>query len=196
MPTERNKIKLWNKCMLSFLLVYRWTRGDNRGLRWELVFEQRKCSARLLGWCQPTHLIVTVEIVCHFSQFCSNFYLCSFIIHWRCTMVLKYVTLDHKTSLNCYFFEIKIHTSSESWIKKLSIDVGLLRSDNIWLRNNYLKIWNLRVRKNWNIEKIAFKVVQMKFLVMHITNQKLSFDVFTVRNLQNIFMEHDVYLIS
>ncbi len=50
--------------------------------------------------------------------------------------------------------------------------------------------------KNRNIEKIAFKVVQMKFLAMHITNQKLSFDIFTVRNLQNIFMEHDLYLIS
>ncbi len=50
--------------------------------------------------------------------------------------------------------------------------------------------------KKLNIEKIIFKVVQMKFLVMHITNQKLSFDIFTVGNLQNIFMEHDLYLIS
>ncbi len=54
----------------------------------------------------------------------------------------------------------------------------------------YLKIWNLRVQKNRNIEKIIFKVVQMKFLAMHITNQKLSFDIFTVENLQNVFMEH------
>ncbi len=30
------------------------------------------------------------------------------------------------------------------------------------------------VQKNLNIEKIIFKVVQMKFLAMHITNQKLS----------------------
>ncbi len=66
---------------------------------------------------------------------------------------------------------------------------GLLWYDNIWPRYNYLKIWNLRVQKNQNIEKIAFKVVQMKFLAMHITNQKLSFDIFTVGNLQNIFME-------
>ncbi len=84
---------------------------------------------------------------------------------------------------------------------------GLLGYDNIWLRINYLKIWNLRVqkkKKNLNIEKITFKVVQMKFLVyylaiayyilMHITNQKLNFDIFTVGNLQNIFMEHDLYL--
>ncbi len=34
--------------------------------------------------------------------------------------------------------------------------------------------------KNLNIEKIIFKVVQMKFLAMHINNQKLSFDIFTV----------------
>ncbi len=38
--------------------------------------------------------------------------------------------------------------------------------------------------KYLNIEKIIFKVVQMKFLAMHITNQKLSFDiVFMVGNL-------------
>ncbi len=49
---------------------------------------------------------------------------------------------------------------------------GLLGSDKIWPRYNYLKIWNLRVQNNQNIEKIAFKVVQMKFLAMHITNQK------------------------
>ncbi len=48
------------------------------------------------------------------------------------------------------------------------------------------------MQKNLNIEKIIFKVVQMKFLAMHITNQKLSFDIFTV---QNIFMEHDLNII-
>ncbi len=36
----------------------------------------------------------------------------------------------------------------------------------------------------------------MKLLAMHITNQKLSFDIFTVGNLHNIFMERDLYLIS
>ncbi len=52
------------------------------------------------------------------------------------------------------------------------------------------------MQKNLNIEKIIFKVVQINFLAMHITNQKLSFDIFTVGNLQNIFMDHDIYLIS
>ncbi len=32
--------------------------------------------------------------------------------------------------------------------------------------------------KYLNIEKIIFKVVQTKFLAMHITNQKLRFDIF------------------
>ncbi len=50
--------------------------------------------------------------------------------------------------------------------------------------------------KNLNIEKIIFKVVQMKFLAMHINNQKLRFDIFTVRNVLNIFMEYDLYLMS
>ncbi len=47
------------------------------------------------------------------------------------------------------------------------------------------------MQKNLNIEKIIFKVVQMKFLAMHITNQTLIFDIFTVGNVLNIFMEHD-----
>ncbi len=34
----------------------------------------------------------------------------------------------------------------------------------------------------------------MKSLVMHITNPKLSFDIFMVGNVQNIFMEHNLYL--
>ncbi len=37
--------------------------------------------------------------------------------------------------------------------------------------------------KNLNIEKIIFKVVQIKFLAIHITNKK-SFYIFAVENLQ------------
>ncbi len=59
----------------------------------------------------------------------------------------------------------------------------------------YLKIWNLRVQKNLNIEKIIFKDVQMKFLAMHINNQKLSFDIFMVGYVLNIFMEHDLNIL-
>ncbi len=71
---------------------------------------------------------------------------------------------------------------------------GLLE-DDIWPRYYYLKIWNLRVQKNQNIEKFAFKVVQMRYLAMHITNKKVRFDIIMVGNLQTISMEHDLYLI-
>ncbi len=46
------------------------------------------------------------------------------------------------------------------------------------------------MQKNQNIEKIVFKVVQMKSLAMRITNQKLRFDIFMVGKLQNIFMDN------
>ncbi len=36
------------------------------------------------------------------------------------------------------------------------------------------------MQKHLNNEKITFKVVQIKSLAIHITNQKLSFDIFTV----------------
>ncbi len=52
------------------------------------------------------------------------------------------------------------------------------------------------MQNNKNIEKISFKVVQIKFLAMHITNHKLNLNIFTVGHLLNIFMEHDLYLIS
>ncbi len=51
------------------------------------------------------------------------------------------------------------------------------------------------MQKNLNIQKIIFKVVQIKFLAMHITNQKLSFDIFMVGNVQNILMEHDLNIL-
>ncbi len=52
------------------------------------------------------------------------------------------------------------------------------------------------MQKNLYTEKIIFKFVQIKFLAMHITNHKLSLDMFTVGHLHNISMEHDLYLIS
>ncbi len=52
------------------------------------------------------------------------------------------------------------------------------------------------MQKNRNVEKIAFKVVQIKSLDIYITNKKNSFDTVKEGNLQNIFMDHDLYLIS
>ncbi len=63
----------------------------------------------------------------------------------------------------------------------ISIDVWSVRMAQ-YLRYNYLKIWNLRGQKNLNIDKITFKVGQIKFLAMHIINQKFTFNIFTVGN--------------
>ncbi len=41
--------------------------------------------------------------------------------------------------------------------------------------------------KNWNIEKIVFKVVQMKFLAMHINNKKLSWYIYGRKLTKYIF---------
>ncbi len=61
-------------------------------------------------------------------------------------------------------------TTSERWINKISIDAWFVRIGQ-YLAN----ICILRVQNNQNIETIAFKVVQMKLLATHITNQKFSF---------------------
>ncbi len=69
------------------------------------------------------------------------------------------MTLDHKTTHKGKFFEIEIYTSSESWINTTIINTTIdLESEGA---------------KNQNIEKIAFKVVEMKFLAMQITNQNV-----------------------
>ncbi len=52
------------------------------------------------------------------------------------------------------------------------------------------------MQKNRNIVKIIFKVVQIKFLSMRITNQKIRFYIITVGHVQNIFMEYDLYFMS
>ncbi len=107
-----------------------------------------------------------------------------------------YVTLDDKTSHKGQFFKIEIYASSESWIIIFSIDVWFVMIGQYLAEIQLFVNLESEGAKKLNIEKITFKVVQMKFLAMHITNQKLRFDIFTVGNLQNIFMEHDLYLIS
>ncbi len=79
------------------------------------------------------------------------------------------MALEHKSSHKGQFFEIEIYTSPESLINNISIVVWFV------MIGQHLYFRNLRVQKNLNIEKISFKVVQMKFLAMHITNQKITF---------------------
>ncbi len=85
-------------------------------------------------------------------------------------------------------------TSSESWSISFPLLYGLLGP---YLAEIQLfESLESEGAKNKHIEKITFKIVQMKFLPMHITNQKLSFDIFMELHWQNIFIEHDLYLIS
>ncbi len=71
---------------------------------------------------------------------------------------------------------------------------GLLWQDNICLRYNYENLESEGAKKILRKSPLTF--VQIKFLAMHITNQKWSFDIFTVENSLYIFMEPDLYLIS
>ncbi len=89
--------------------------------------------------------------------------------------------MDHTTSHKGNFFEIEIS------ISKLSIDAWFVRIGQ-YLAEVQLKNAKKKLRK--------LPVKWSKFLATHITNQKLGFDIFMVGNLQNIFMEHDLYLIS
>ncbi len=89
------------------------------------------------------------------------------------------MALDHKTSHKSQFSEHEIYTSSGSWINHIPLMYGLL--------GQYLA----EIQLFENLES-----VQKKFLSMHITNQKLSFDMFMIGNSLNILMEHDLYLMS
>ncbi len=62
------------------------------------------------------------------------------------------------------------------------LEIEIYTPSESWINKLSIDVW--------------FKVVQMKVLAMHITNQKLSLDIFTVLYLLNIFMEHDLYLMS
>ncbi len=91
-----------------------------------------------------------------------------------------------KPVLSVNFSKLRCNTSSESWINNRSIDVRI---------GNYNE--NLKsegAKKSKKLENLE-KVLQIKSL-MHFTHQKSTFDIFTVRHLQDIFMEHDLYLIS
>ncbi len=79
------------------------------------------------------------------------------------------MTLDLKTSLKYQFFEIEIYASSEIWINNLSIDVWFVRSGQYLAEIQLFENMKSEGAKKFNIEKISFKVVQIKFLAMHIT---------------------------
>ncbi len=59
---------------------------------------------------------------------------------------------------------LTLYTSPESWINKLSIDVWFVRIGQYLAEIQLFENLESEGAKNLNIEKIAFKDVQMKFL--------------------------------
>ncbi len=66
---------------------------------------------------------------------------------------------------------------------------GLLGSDNICLWYNYMNIWNLRVQKNLNIEKIAFifRIVHLLLTFIESYYNFLSSDLYKNDTFQEIY---------
>ncbi len=98
------------------------------------------------------------------------------------------MSLDHKTSHNGQFLRIfdlfiiwRLYKSAFHWCMVWTIN-GIYAIFGWDITDWKSGIWGCK--KNWNIEKITFKLVQLKSLATHITNQNLSFDIFTVGNLQ------------
>ncbi len=96
---------------------------------------------------------------------------------------------------------VNFYTSSsrfkhhKSWLNKLSIDVWFVRIGpylaKIQLFGNP-ESEGAKKSKYWE----NLLEIEKKFLAKENISQELSFDTFAVGNLQNIFMEHDLYLIS
>ncbi len=148
--------------VMHYFLVYK----ENIGLTFstqdfQFIYRHLSCSrVERKVWGAETSLFISLLVWMafiagkkyHFGGFVINKSK-KLMLHWNTKPVIKIL------------FLIEIYTSSESWINNISIDVGFA------MIGQYLKILNLRVQKNLNIEKIIFKFVQMKFLAMHITNQ-------------------------
>jgi len=67
---------------------------------------------------------------------------------------------------------------------------------NIWPKKLFENLESEGAKKYQNIGNFTFKDVKIKFLAMLISNKKFSFGIFMVENVQNIFMELDISLIS
>ncbi len=137
----------------------------------------------------------------------ATFLRCNVTLRDSCVLfksiVLRLTAFDQKhTPHKCFWWKVQynceIFTCDYMWpwvtkpvisvnnLNNLSIDAWFVIifgwDTTIWISG----IWGYQ--KNVNIEKITFNA-------MHVTNQILRFDIFTVENVQNIFMEHDLNIL-
>ncbi len=104
----------------------------------------------------------------HFNMYCVKI----IYVHFSGRSLIVYVTLDHKTSHKGQFFRNWDLYIIWKLINKLSIAVWFVMIGQYLAEIQLFE--NLEsegAKRNQNIEKITFKVVQMKFLAMHITNK-------------------------
>ncbi len=109
-----------------------------------------------------------------------------FFYNFWMVLYILYVTLDHKTSHEGQFFEILIFWKLNN---KLSIDVWFVR---IWQYLAEIQLFENLESEGAKKSKYWENIGEQCMLLI----KYLSFDIFTVWNLQNIFMEHDLYLTS
>ncbi len=84
------------------------------------------------------------------------------------------MTLEHKTSHKGPFWEIEIYALYKSWMDWLSVDVWFVMIGQYLAEIQVFEYLRMQTNTNLNIEKNTFKVVQIKFVAMHITNQKCT----------------------
>ncbi len=66
----------------------------------------------------------------------------------------------------------------ESWINALSMEVWFVMIGQFLAEIQLFENLESEGAKKMNIDKISFKVVQMKFIALNITDQKWSLDIF------------------
>ncbi len=81
----------------------------------------------------------------------------------------------HLLNYRCQFIELRFMHSWISWINKLSIDVWFVRIGHYLAEIQLFKYRESEGANKSNIEKITFKVVQMKSLACILLIEKLSF---------------------
>ncbi len=77
----------------------------------------------------------------------------------------KFHNLSWITEINELFHDIIIYWDAPVWFVRIGYYINIQLFENMESDGE----------KNLNIEKITFQVVQMKFLAMHITNNKCFF---------------------
>ncbi len=105
--------------------------------------------ARCIGvyWEYTKVINLLIKFVNFFHHFKSMTIFC---LHTFVILYIQYVTMDHKTSLKCQFFETEMYTSSKSRINNFSIDVWFVMIGQFGRDTTIRKcgIWGCKKKKS------------------------------------------------